>query len=159
MEIVAERISERMEYFVLKPQWGNPSPEITSWYGKLDVRKLTREHYKELPQNFLLDMKTGMDILYPDILMVPFFLVSREVRNVIRMYDEDMPFLHVILFDARQGEDAFYYLPILAEENEGCREVIYCTWSREQREIRIRLDLAESLLARGAEGIELEKIL
>ncbi|MBD5547934.1 MAG: hypothetical protein HDQ97_11130 [Lachnospiraceae bacterium] len=147
-----------MEYFALKTQGGNPIPQISSWYGKLDERKLNREHYRELPQNFLLDMKTGTDILYPDILTTPFFLVSREVMNVLRMYDEDMPFLYVILFDIDKGEDAFYFLPILAEGNDDCREAIYRTKSKNQWEIRIRLDLAESLLARGAEGMELRKI-
>lgn len=149
---------DKMEYFVLKAQEGNPIPQICSWYGKLDERKLTRARYKELPESFLLDMKTGTDILYPDILTTPFFLVSREVMNVLWIYEEDMPFLHVTLFDIDKGESESYFLPILVEGNDGCQEVIYRTKNKNQWEIRIRLDLAESLLARGAEGMELKKI-
>ena len=147
-----------MEYFLLKTQSGNPIPEICSWYGKLDERKLNREHYKELPAYALLDMKTGMDILYPDILAEPFLMVSKGVMDVIRMYEENMPFIFAALFDTVNGESVSYYLPVLAEGNEECWEAIYHVRNKNRWEIRIRLDLVESLLARGAEGMELIQI-
>lgn len=146
-----------MEYFLLNTQSGNPVPQICSWYGKLDERKLTREHYKELPGCVLLDMKTGMDILYPDILTEPFLMVSKGVMDVLKMYEEDMPFLFAALFDTEKGESVSYYLPILAEGDEKCGDAIYHMKNKNRREIRIRIDLAESLLARGAEGMELAK--
>ncbi len=142
-----------MEYFTLTVQKGNPIPQIQSWYGKIDVRKLNRKEYKELPKFVLLDMKTGTDIYYPDILTEPFLLVSREAMGVIKMYEEDMPFLFFALFDTKKNESASYYCPILEEDNE--KAAIY----REKKwghKIRIRLDLAESLLLRGAGGMELK---
>ncbi len=147
-----------MEYFLLKTQSGNPVPQICSWYGKLDERKLTRQHYKELPGCVLLDMKTGMDILYPDMITEPFLLVSKGVMDVIKMYEKDMPFLFAALFDTDKGESVSYYLPILAEGNEEFGEAIYRIKNKNRWEIRLRLDLAESLLARGAEGMELIQI-
>lgn len=147
-----------MEYFLLKTQSGNPIPQICSWYGKLDERKLTRQHYKELPGCVLLDMKTGMDILYPDMITEPFLMVSKGVMDVLKMYEKDMPFLFAALFDTDKGESVSYYLPILAEGNEECGEAIYRIKNRNRWEIRLRLDLAESLLARGAEGMELIQI-
>lgn len=147
-----------MEYFLLKTQSGNPIPQICSWYGKLDERKLTRQHYKELPGCVLLDMKTGMDILYPDMVTEPFLLVSKGVMDVLKMYEKDMPFLFAALFDTDKGESVSYYLPILAEGNEECGEAIYRIKNKNRWEIRLRLDLAESLLARGAEGMELIQI-
>lgn len=147
-----------MEYFLLKTQSGNPIPQICSWYAKLDERKLTRQHYKELPGCVLLDMKTGMDILYPDMITEPFLMVSKGVMDVLKMYEKDMPFLFAALFDTDKGESVSYYLPILAEGNEECGEAIYRIKNRNRWEIRLRLDLAESLLARGAEGMELIQI-
>lgn len=147
-----------MEYLVLKTQKENPIPCVSSWFGKLDERKLTLEDYKELPRYFLLDMKTGTDILYPDILTEPFFMVSKEAADVLRMYDEEMPFLFAILFDTEKKESVSYHLPILAEGDENCQEAVYRIRNKNQWEIRVRLDLAESLLLRGAEGIELERI-
>ena len=44
------------EYYVLTAQNGNPIPRVVNWYGKLDVRKLNRKDYRELPAHILLDM-------------------------------------------------------------------------------------------------------
>lgn len=140
-----------MEYFTLTSQNGNPVPQIENWYGKIDVRKLNRNDYQELPRFVLLDMKTGMDVCYPDIMTEPFFLVSKEALAVIRMYETDMPFLFFALFDAQKEESAAYYCPILETDNK--KAAIYRKMP--ENEIKIRLDLAESLLLRGAGGMEL----
>lgn len=141
-----------MEYFTLTSQKGNPIPQIKNWFGKIDVRKLNRKEYKELPKFILLDMKAGTDVCYPDILTGPSLLVSREAMEVIRMYEGDMPFLFFALFDTEHDESASYYCPILEEDNE--KAAIYREGST-GHEIKIRLDLAESLLLRGASGMEL----
>lgn len=147
-----------MEYLVLKTQKENPIPRVSSWFGKLDERKLTLEAYKELPRYFLLDMKTGTDILYPDIMTEPFLMVSKEAADVLRMYEEDIPFLFVVLFDTEKGESVSYHLPILTEGDENCRKAVYRIRNKNRWEIRVRMDLAESLIYRGAEGIAFEKI-
>ncbi len=126
-----------MEYLVLKTQNQNPIPCVSSWFGKLDERKLTLKSYKELPRYFLLDMKTGTDVFYPDILTEPFLMV---------------------LFDIDKNESVSYHLPILAEGDENCQRAVYRVRKKDRWEIRVRLDLAESLLYRGAEGIEFTKI-
>lgn len=145
-----------MEYFKLTSQRGNPIPDIVNWYGQMDVRKLNRNDYKELPKFFLLDMKIGTDILYPDILTYPVLMVSRDAMEVIRMYAEDMPFLYVALFAKGIGETASYYCPILEDNKE--EAVIYRVKKLDGYEIRIRLDLAESLLSRGAIGLSLTRL-
>lgn len=147
-----------MEYFVLKGQKGNPIPQIINWRGKLDIRKLTRKTYKELPQYMVLDMKLGTDFFYPDILGEPIFLVSREVMEIIKMYEESMPFLYVALFDTEKKESKSYYCPVLEESNVGHKGVIYQIRKNYEREVRARLDLVESMLSRGATGIELEAL-
>lgn len=147
-----------LQYFTLKTQRENPIPEICSWYGKLDERKLTRRDYKQLPNFFLLDMKTGTDILYPDVITEPFLLVSKGVMDVLKMYDTDMPFLFAVLYDISHGESISYYLPVLKEGDEECREPVYRIKIKTHWEIRIRLDVVESLLYRGVEGMELVKI-
>lgn len=147
-----------MEYFTLTSQEGNPIPRIINWYGKIDVRKLNRQDYKQLPQFILLDMKNGTDILYPDIFTFPFFMVSRQVMEVIRLYQEDMPCIYIALFDTEKGESASYYLPILMDGSLISDEAIYRIQMWERSEIRICIDLAESLLARGAVGLNLNRI-
>lgn len=48
----------------LTVQKGNPLPQVINWYGKLDVRKLNRQDYREIPRRLLLEMRTGMDAVY-----------------------------------------------------------------------------------------------
>ena len=97
-----------LSQFVVKGQKGNPIPRIVSWYGKLDSRKLNRKEYRKLPPYVLLEMETGMDILYPDVLLEPVFLVSREVMELLLHYDDRIPFLFVALFEAERQESAIF---------------------------------------------------
>lgn len=144
-----------MEYFTLTSQEGNPIPRIINWYEKIDIRKLNRQDYKQIPRLLLLDMQNGTDLLFPDILTEPFFMVSREAMEVIRMYEENMPFLFIALFDAENDESASYYCPILVADNE--EAAIYKKKTINKSLIKIRLDLAESLLQRKAVGLSLIK--
>ena len=76
-----------LSQFVVKEQKGNPIPRMVNWYGKLDIRKLNRKEYRKRPPYVLLEMERGMDILYPDVLLEPVFLVSREVMELLVHYD------------------------------------------------------------------------
>ena len=78
-------------------------------------------------------------------------MVSKEALEVIRMYETDMPFLLFALFDTEKEESKSYYCPILETDNK--KAAIYRKMP--ENEIKIRLDLAESLLIRGAGGMEL----
>ncbi len=146
-----------LSQFVVKEQKGNPIPRIVNWYGKLDIRKLNRKEYRKLPPYVLLEMEIGMDILYPDVLLEPIFLVSREVMELLVHYDEGIPFLFVALIGAERQESTSYFCPVLEDSNEVQDKPIYRLLNKEENEIRIRLDLAESLLARGAIGLVLEE--
>ena len=144
-----------LSQFVLKEQKRNPVPRIVNWYGKLDIRKLNRKEYRKLPPYVLLEMETGMDILYSDVLLYPVFLVSREMMELLIHYDDRIPFLFVALFGAERQESASYFCPVLEDSNQVQDKPIYRLLNKAGNEIRIRLDLAESLLARGAIGLSL----
>ncbi len=150
-------MEDKRKFFVLTAQNGNPIPRVVNWYGKLDVKKLNRESYQELPRYVLLDMKTDTDVIYPDILTDPVLMVSAEAMEVIQMYIKKIPAIFAALFDTEKGECASYYCPILAEGEE-CGEALYRVEKQGRTEIRIQLELAESLLCRGAAGMELTQI-
>lgn len=142
-------------YFTLSAQEGNPLPQIMNWYGKLDVRKLNRKDYGEIPGHLRLEMRIGMDAFYPDIMINPVLMVSEEVMEIIKLYDSRMPFIFVALFDTQKEESKTYYCPVLAEDHAGREEAIYRVKAGNGYEIRICEELAESLLSRGADGIEI----
>lgn len=145
------------KYLTLTSQKGNPLPQITNWYEKLDIRKLNRQDYREIPRRLLLEMRTGMDVVYPDIMIDPVLMVSEEVMEIIKLYDNRMPFIFLALFDTQKEESKSYYCPVLAEENVGQKEILYRIKQSNGYEIRICEELAESLLSRGAIGLGLSK--
>lgn len=156
MEVQSEGLKKEdrqavRRYLHLTAQQGNPIPRVTGWQGILDVRKLNRHDYRSLPAHLLLKMETGVDTIYPDILIDPVLLVSEEAMEVIRLYDRTMPFLSVVLSDNAREQSVAYYCPVLEEEGE----ILYRTKRPGGSEIRICEELAESLLDRGAVGMEL----
>lgn len=145
------------KYLILTIKKGNPLPQVINWYGKLDVRKLNRQDYREIPRRLMLEMRTGMDVIYPDIMIDPVLMVSEEVMEIIKLYDNRMPFIFLALLDKQKEESKSYYCPVLAEDNVGQKEALYRVKILNGYEIRICEELAESLLSRGAIGIELSK--
>ena len=79
-------------YLHLTAQQGNPIPRVTGWQGILDVRKLNRHDYRSLPAHLLLKMETGVDTIYPDILIDPVLLVSEEAMEVSAFMTGRCPF-------------------------------------------------------------------
>ncbi len=113
------------KYLTLTVQKGNPLPQVINWYGKLDVRKLNRQDYRGIPQSLLLEMRMGIDVVYPDILIDPVLMVSEEAMEIISLYDRQMPFVYLALFDNQKEESVSYYCPVLADDNAGQEEVLY----------------------------------
>ena len=66
-----------------------------------------------------------------------------------------MRIFFLALFDTEKEESVSYYCPVLAEDADGGKEALYRIKRREGYEIRICEELAESLLERGAVGMEL----
>lgn len=143
------------KYLTLVSQKGNPVPQIVNWYGKLDVRNVNRNDYKKIPVPLMLEMRSGMDVFYPDILTFPVMMVSEEAMEVIRLYDDRIPFLFLALFDSAKEKNMSYYCPVLAEDGSGGREAIFRIKERSGDVIKICEELAESLLERGVTGMEL----
>ncbi len=109
-------------YLTLTSQKGNPTPQVVNWYGKLDVRNVNRKDYKRIPAPLMLEMRTGVDAVYPDIMTSPVLMVSEEAMEAILLYDQQMPFFFLALFDTEKEESVSYYCPVLAEDTDGGKE-------------------------------------
>ncbi len=164
-----------MRYFLLTDNGRNPFPEIKGWSQVLDVRKLNRREYRELPSFFQLDMRLGMDWVLPDVLLFPFLLLSEHAKDIVSFYDPDIPWRFATLFDDGKKECASYFCPILEEEDcvlEGTYQEggdvrldgkrmkglpLFQIRMKDKKKTIIRMDLAESLLVRHAVGLELKE--
>lgn len=165
-----------LKYFILTNKEKNPLLQIMNVNQSIDIRKLNRKEYQNMPSYVLLNAKLGIDGIFPDIIEKPVFLLSRAAMEVIGLYDSNIPFLFFVLFDTDKEVCASYFYPILEEEDclaqklgPGQRELIL-DWSKmtgiplfrirtgTESAVIIRMDLAESLLERGAIGLNLKEV-
>jgi len=147
-----------MRYFMLTHEGNNPFPRIVNWSKVLDSRKLSRQKYQELPSFIALDMEFSADGILPDIIVDPFLLLSKEAMEVVNLYDSTIPFRIIVLFDLERKTSCIYYCPILLEKTccSGEEIPLFQVKIRDKKKTVIRLDLAESLLERGATGLDLK---
>ena len=169
-------VGERMKYFMIVQSENNPFPEIVNWNRALDVRAMNREAYRSLPPFLMLDMRLDLDAYMPDILVSPFLLLSREAMEMVVLYEQELPFVFAALFDTKQGICGSYYCPIpedvacvverrgngdiqiLLKQEQIGGKVLFRGDVRDKKRIVIRMDLAESLLARDITGLELREV-
>jgi hypothetical protein len=165
-----------MKYFILTNGDKNPFPQIINWSQTIDVRKLTRDKYQKMPPFIQINAKLGIDGIFPDVIVKPFLLLSKQAMEVTALYDSDIPFLFIVLFDTEKGKCASYYFPMLEEEeclarqhDPRQREIVLDTEkisrvplfrvrTGTESAVVIRMDLAESLLEREATGLKLKEV-
>lgn len=165
-----------LKYFILTNEEKNPLLQIMNVNQSIDIRKLNRKEYQNMPSYVLLNAKLGIDGIFPDIIEKPVLLLSRTAMEVIGLYDSNIPFLFFVLFDTDKEECASYFCPVLEEEEclaqkpgPGQRELIldrskmtgiplFRIRTGTESAVVIRMDLAESLLERGAIGLNLKEV-
>ena len=171
-----------MKYFELQD---NPdlkyAPRIKNWYDKLDTRDITLARFPDLPQRQLFILDSAEKIIFTDLILFPFLLVSPSVMNVIQMYKELCFFRDVVLLDQVGGESKLYHLPVFNETSKlqvvekgdkllgdlhfnQLNEKVYLDkkifWvnDSEKRHTIISLDLAESMLKRNITGLGIKEV-
>lgn len=167
-----------MEYFLIETNEKNKIPYKINKNRAIDIRMLTRERICQLPMWNMMEMDFPMEGFFPDILCSPCILVSKCVMETIIMYQPDVPYKGVKLWNRESGANATYSMPILDEvecisdetlyNNIGNR-IVKLVLDREKIKpyavFRIngykrncivgRMDFVESILRRGAVGIKL----
>lgn len=125
-------------------------------------------------------IETGEDALFIDIMTDPIVMVTKKVKNCLQLYEPNVPFKEIILLDRKKRVTQNYFVPGLAELDFLTDRSEYTNWNYdlkyaeldkkkigdkavftvkgpEKRNIIIRLDVAESLLRRGAKGFLLRE--
>lgn len=158
-------------------------PKLLNWYGKFDVRNIRLDQYPELPEQELFLLEPAEKVIFTDIILFPFLLVSPMIRDVIKMYHEICYFRQVLLLDQKHEKSEIYFLPVLSEFNAiKLVEITYgedgqafhaqssekevsinknIFWVRDsvKRHTIISLDFAESLLRRNVIGLGIQEVL
>lgn len=168
-----------MEYLLIETNEKNPIPYKINKNRAIDIRLLTREKFQKIPMWSIMEMDFPMEGFFPDLLCSPCIMASKCVMETIAMYQPDVPYKGVKLWNRESGTHATYWMPVLDEVecisdeiryNSIGNRIIKLVLDREKIKpyavfrikgygrncIAGRLDFVESMLRRGAGGIKLE---
>lgn len=171
-----------MKYFLVRmdPQF-DTAPEIIDWFKRIDRRDIRHGESYKIENRQLFFIKGRPQTTFPDILSFPYFMVTEIIRNVIRMYEPHTIFKEIVLLDQENSDTCTYYIPVL--EYVDCLS-IYSKLTKDRSTILegvlnkgkvsdcsifylegvgnlytvVRMDLVESILRRGAKGLELNEV-
>lgn len=171
-----------MDYFLLKQdkRYSN-TPQIIDLFKNINTKDLNLLKADNIQDNNCFYVKSHDNIDYLDVLEIPIFLVSKELKKILEKYNRNMIFKMFALIDYEKKEQNFYYLPIfeeieaLSEKSEfNLNKTIVKKIILDEKKIKnkklfkikesdktlivVRLDAAESLLRRDFNGIILEKL-
>lgn len=171
-----------LRFFLLKPDKRFQNiPEIINWYQNREARLLMREEYSQLSKRTLFGVRGDENTNYFDVLFHPFFLLSETVQKVISLYEPNLRYKEIIYLNQKMRYAKTYYLPILQKidclteksqfkfdhskvtkavicEKKVGDTVVFQLSEVKEKQIIIRLDLAESLIRRNAKGFFLEEV-
>lgn len=170
-----------MDFFLIEEEEGNRIPYNINKNRVIDIRLLTRESYQKIPTWSVVEMEFPAEGFCPDLLCRPFVLVSKGFMETTVMYDPDIPYRSVKLWDRKSGMNGTYFIPLLEEiectserttynkvgnritelvlDYEKIRDrVVFKIEGYDRKCIVGRMDFVESLLRRKVRGIQVEKV-
>lgn len=165
-----------MKYFEVSVDKNYVPPAPIEWWGIIDKKTLSQKSAFQMPKHLLFQVENHMQTVFTDIITFPCCLVSQTVMDVIKMYDGDISFVRIVLFDKGRKRSKTYYLPFLdtAEYQQDDvntektilsfnkqsvgKKVIMKTEKDGETAIIMRMDLVESILRRGTIGIGLKEV-
>lgn len=122
-----------------------------------NLDQLKNEFYK-LPKVIILPVRLHEFTTLPDILLKPYPMVSDMVLNVMRMYRIE-PFTRSIILSEENSKHFKTYFLLYPDEDTVSlfQDFVLKRTSKDTMDCIISLDFAESILNRGAQGIELRE--
>jgi hypothetical protein len=156
-------------------------PQIQNWMKIIEPRDLYNSNFSKIPKRILLHIKPNKDTIFVDVITMPFLLVSKRIYEVLKKYEPNLPFKEIILLDKTYGKVEEYFMPILEKKDclsdksefnldhsvlkravMDCKKVedrcIFTFKNGPSNICVIRMDLAESILRRGANGFMLDEV-
>lgn len=169
-----------MRYFLLKQDKRiTDMPYPKDFHENIDVRDLSANRAGLVSARTLLQINPSEHTVFPDVICDPALLITREVKEVVKAYEEYMVYRQMIYLDSENELVQSYFMPMPelidclsdrseytnASRSEFSRLVLkrqpirdhslFKVKHRTQRLLVIRLDLAESLLTRDYKGFTL----
>lgn len=170
-----------MKYFLIETDDKNRIPYGINRSRTIDTRLLSKEKFKVLPLWNVVDMIFPEEGFFPDIICSPFILLSEDCIKTVVMYQKNIFYKGIKLWDKKSGVNATYFLTILDEiecisdkslyNSMGNRilklvldsgkidaNVVFKVKGLSGNGIVGRMDFVESILRRDVKGIRLTAI-
>lgn len=169
-----------MRYFVLQQDERiTDRPYTQDFFSQIDVRKISSNKGGFIPVRTLIRLTPSEFMVFPDVLCTPTLLITREIKDTIKAYDAYVEYRQIVYLDTENEQVQLYFMPLLdaidclSENSQYANkyhgEISQVVLKRApirdkclfevknsiQRIFIIRLDLAESLLARNCKGFTL----
>ncbi len=94
------------------------APKIKNSRTKVEEKDIQSKSFSQLPQTQLWVLEPSERIIFTDIILFPFLLVSPNVKKIIEMHQADCCYRDIILLDEVSGKTKLYHLPMLYETNQ-----------------------------------------
>lgn len=170
-----------MKYFLIETEEKNRIPYNINKNHVIDIRLLTREAFDRLPMWNIVEMDFPREGFFPDMICSPFLLLSETYLKTIMMYQPDILFKGIKLWNKETGINATYMLTILdgaecmsdktqfnsvrnrilklvLDKEKVASNAVFRFKECDKNGIIGRMDFVESILRRGIKGIKLTEI-
>ncbi len=103
-----------MKYFLLRtdPKFHN-IPKVQDWFEKIDRRNIRMGESYKIENRQLFFAENDPQIVFPDVLSFPFFMVTEILRDVILAYEPKTIFKEIVLLEQENSKTCTYFMPIL----------------------------------------------
>lgn len=106
---------KKMRYFQLHADKRNLQPYFINWYTQVCPGRNAVQIWGELKEHNYFNVKLNKEVLFMDIISHPYFMVSKKIADVIRMYCPEIRFKYAYLFDKDNHRTILYQIPALKE--------------------------------------------
>ncbi len=170
-----------MRYFRIFADETNAPPRIPGWYSMVRPNIFEgRKIYEALDRRNYLKVEYSSEMQFPDIISRPCFMASKDLADLIRIYQPGIQFKYIVLFDEKNRRTATYQIPglpeidCLDEDSEIAKdritikngilrgdrtreEPIFRLKGAQGRHIMANLDFVESACRREVRGMAIEE--
>ena len=171
-----------MRYFLVKQDKEyTKMPRLINWFGKIKTECICPGAYEQLEEDYVFQIECKENTEYTDLIMEPFYMVSKMMKYVLEAYEPNLTFTDLYLLDKKAKKVYEYFIPHLMEydcltskskiefqrtqltygeldlERLGEHAIFYLA-GLSKKHLVVREDLAESLLRRGFYGVNLERL-
>lgn len=171
-----------MNYFLLRQDKRcSYVPRISDWFNKINLKHLNSIDADKIKDGVVLYVDSNSNNNYLDVLDNQLFLISEEMKKILEKYDPNIIFKMAVLTDFKNSKQVIYYLPIFEEiealsedaemnlnktvvkklllnEEKIKNKKVFKLKESSKAMVIVRLDVAESILRRDFNGVELEKV-